>query len=103
MPTYRPDGLGTYYADAITAAQKALVAEQAVRTAAGQPKGQNVIVFMSDGNATLTQAQMGPAALKSTTGECQAAVTAAQNAAKAGTSVYTIYYDDNGSGSTCTY
>ena len=35
--------------------------------------------------------------------ECQAAVTAAQNAAKAGTKVYAVYYDDNGSSSTCTY
>ncbi|MBV8455104.1 MAG: hypothetical protein JO122_00635 [Acetobacteraceae bacterium] len=96
-----PGGLGTYYADAISAAQSTLVAEQAARVAAGGPGGTNVIVLLTDGNATSSATQMGP--LKSTTGECQAAVTAAQNAAKAGTKVYAVYYDDNGTGSTCTY
>ena len=38
-----PGGLGTYYADAITAAQNALVAEQAARVAAGGQGGTNVI------------------------------------------------------------
>jgi Flp pilus assembly protein TadG len=95
-----PGGLGTYYADAISAAQAALVAEQAANVTAKQPAGQNVIIFMSDGNASSSATQMGP--LKSTTGECQAAVTAAQNAAAAGTTVYTIYYDDNGTTPTCT-
>jgi Flp pilus assembly protein TadG len=96
-----PGGLGTYYADAITAAQTALVAEQSARVAAGGVGGTNVIILLTDGNATSTSTQMGP--LKSTTGECQAAVTAAQNAAKAGTKVYAVYYDDNGTSSTCTY
>jgi Flp pilus assembly protein TadG len=95
-----PGGLGTYYADAISAAQNALVAEQATRVAASQPGGTNVIVLLTDGNATSTSAQMGP--LESTSGECYAAVTAAQAAAKAGTEVYAVYYDDNGSTSTCT-
>jgi Flp pilus assembly protein TadG len=95
-----PGGLGTYYADAISAAQAAVVAEQAARVAASEPGGQNVIILLTDGNATSTSTQMGP--LKSTTGECQAAVTAAQNAAKAGTKVYAVYYDDNGTSSTCT-
>jgi Flp pilus assembly protein TadG len=94
-----PGGLGTYYADAITAAQSALVTEQSARVAAGQQGGQNVIVLLTDGNASSSSTQMGP--LKSTTGECQAAVTAAQAAAAAGTKVYTVYYDDNGTGSTC--
>jgi Flp pilus assembly protein TadG len=106
-----PGGLHTYYADAITAAQNALVAEQAARKAAGQQGGQNVIVFLSDGNASSTrtaatgdppeETNMGPAALQPTTGECQAAVTAARNAAQAGTTVYTVYYDDNGTSTTC--
>jgi len=96
-----PGGLGTYYADAISAAQSALVTEQAARVSAGGPGGTNVIVLLSDGNATSTATQMGP--LKSTTGECQAAVTAAQTAAAAGTKVYAVYYDDNGSSGTCTY
>lgn len=95
-----PGGLGTYYADAITAAQSALAAQQTARTNAGQAAGQNVIVLLTDGNATSSSTQMGP--LKSTTSECQAAVTAAQTAAKAGTKVYTVYYDDNGTSSTCT-
>lgn len=94
-----PGGLGTYYADAVSAAQNALVAEQAARVAAGGPGGQNVIVLLTDGNATSSSTQMGP--LKSTTGECQAAVTAAQAAASAGTKVYAVYYDDNGTASTC--
>lgn len=94
-----PGGLGTYYADAISAAQKALAAEQAARVAAGQTGGQNVIILLTDGNATSSSTQMG--SLKSTSGECQAAVTAAQTAATAGTKVYAVYYDDNGTSSTC--
>jgi Flp pilus assembly protein TadG len=96
-----PGGLGTYYADAISAAQEALVQEQAARVSAGGLGGQNVIVLLTDGDATSTSTQMGP--LKSTTGECQAAVTTAQAAASAGTKVYAVYYDDNGTSSTCTY
>lgn len=95
-----PGGLGTYYADAITAAQSALVTEQAARVAASQPGGQNVIVLLTDGNATSSSSQMGP--LRSTSNECSAAVAPAQAAAAAGTTVYVVYYDDNGTGSTCT-
>jgi Flp pilus assembly protein TadG len=95
-----PGGLGTFYADAISAAQTALVAEQSARIAAGGVGGTNVIILLTDGNATSSSTQMGP--LKSTTGECKAAVTAAQTAAAAGTKVYAVYYDDNGTSSTCT-
>ncbi len=95
-----PGGLGTYYADAITAAQNALVAEQAARVVAGGQGGTNVIVLLTDGGATSTSAQMGP--LKSASNECAAAVTAARTAAAAGTEVYAVYYDDNGTSSTCT-
>jgi Flp pilus assembly protein TadG len=95
-----PGGLGTYYADAISAAQNALVTEEAARVAAGQTAAQNVIILLTDGDATSSSTQMGP--LKSTTGECQAAVTAAQAAAAAGTKIYAVYYDDNGTSSTCT-
>jgi hypothetical protein len=95
-----PGGLGTYYADAISAAQSALVTEQAARVAAGGPGGTNVIVLLTDGGATSSSAQMGP--LKSTSNECAAAVAPAQAAAAAGTIVYTVYYDDNGTSSTCT-
>jgi hypothetical protein len=95
-----PGGLGTYYADAISAAQSALVTEQAARVAAGGPGGTNVIVLLTDGGATSSSAQMGP--LKSTSNECAAAVAPAQAAAASGTIVYTVYYDDNGTSSTCT-
>jgi Flp pilus assembly protein TadG len=94
-----PGGLGTFYADAISAAQSALVTEQAARVTAGGVGGTNVIILLTDGNATSTSTQMGP--LKSSSNECKAAVTAAQNAASAGTKVYAVYYDDNGTSSTC--
>jgi hypothetical protein len=58
-----------------------------------------VIILLTDGNATSTSTQMG--SLKSSSNECRAAVTAAQNAASAGTKVYAVYYDDNGTSSTC--
>ena len=89
-----PGGLGTFYADAITAAQTALVAQQNLRIAAGQPAGTNVIILLSDGAATSTSAQMGPLETANVNQECHAAISAAQAAAKAGTWVYAIYYDD---------
>lgn len=75
-----PGGQGTYYADVINAAQAALVA-------ASRPGVQNVIIFLSDGDANSNKV----AAPKSTN-QCHQAVTAAQNAAKAGTWVYSIAY-----------
>jgi hypothetical protein len=89
-----PGGLGTFYADAITAAQTALIAEQNARIAAGQPGGTNVIVLLSDGAATSTSQQMGPLKTAQVNQECHLAITAAQAAATAGTWVYSIYYDD---------
>jgi Flp pilus assembly protein TadG len=95
-----PGGLGTFYADAISAAQAALVAEQSARVAAGGVGGTNVIILLSDGDSpgTGSAQKMGP--LKSYSNLCKAAVTAAQDAAAAGTKVYAVYYDDN-TGSTC--
>jgi hypothetical protein len=98
-PVQTPGGLLTFYADAITAAQNALVVEQAARIAAGQSGGTNVIILLTDGNANADSEKMGP--LKTASNECLAAVTAAQNAAAAGTWVYAVYYDDNSNG-TCT-
>jgi hypothetical protein len=98
-PVQTPGGLLTFYADAITAAQNALVVEQAARIAAGQSGGTNVIILLTDGNANADAEKMGP--LKTASNECLAAVTAAQNAAAAGTWVYAVYYDDNLNG-TCT-
>jgi Flp pilus assembly protein TadG len=84
-------GLSTYYAGAITAAQNYLAANS-------RPGVQNMIILLTDADANANAAKMGtglPA-----TNECKAAVAAAQAAAKAGISVYAVYYDDN-SGSTC--
>jgi hypothetical protein len=89
-----PGGLGTYYADAINVAQHALVAVQSARVAAGNQAGKNVIILLSDAAAASSAAQMGPLEAAQATYECGAAVVAAQNAAKAGTTVYGIYFDD---------
>jgi Flp pilus assembly protein TadG len=89
-----PGGLGTYYADAISAAQSALAAANAARVAAGQAGGQNVIIILSDGAASSSSTQMGSLLSTQSTQQCGAAVVAAQNAAKAGTWVYSVYYDD---------
>jgi hypothetical protein len=93
-----PGGLHTYYADAINAAQDALVAVQAARVAAGNQAGQNVIILLSDASASSTPQQMGPLETAQASYECGAAVVAAQNAAKAGTTVYGIYFDDGSPG-----
>jgi Putative Flp pilus-assembly TadE/G-like len=74
-------GLGTYYADAITAAQTVLAAN--ARTGAT-----NVIVLLSDGDASGAGTSNG----------CHLAITAAQNAAKAGTWVYSIAFNSPNSG-----
>lgn len=101
-----PGGLGTYYADAIGAAQSALLAVQTARVASGQPGGQNVIILLSDGAASSTfppstPDQMGPLENANYTQQCHAAITAARNAAAAGktvaaagTWVFAIYFDD---------
>jgi Flp pilus assembly protein TadG len=101
-----PGGLGTYYADAITAAQASLVAEQAARVAAGQPQGQNVLFILSDGAANSTYPpstnQMGVLEEANYTQECYAAVNAARNAENYvnngkndGTLIIVVYYDDS--------
>jgi hypothetical protein len=78
-------GEGTYYAGAITAAQASFAG-------LGRPGATNVIILLTDGNA---------GAATGGTKQCQAAVTAAWAAATAGTSVYAVYYDDNGTTGTC--
>jgi Flp pilus assembly protein TadG len=75
-------GVGTYFADAITAAQANLVA--------GNTTGyQNVIVLLSDGDAGASSGNMASAKYAN---QCKQAVTAAQNVAKAGTWIYSIAY-----------
>jgi Flp pilus assembly protein TadG len=103
----------TYYAGAIYAAQSSLVAEQALN-----PKAGNVMILLSDGNATAKQTANGAfspgtndmavaisgGTNESTTvatsggsyaswkGQCGQAVVAANAASTAGTLVYTIAY-----------
>jgi Flp pilus assembly protein TadG len=89
---------GTYYAGALYAAQSALTAAQAAN-----PGSQNVIIILSDGDATAPQMNganvvMGspPATANgqypSWYGECGQAVVAAQYASSQGTLVYSIAY-----------
>jgi Flp pilus assembly protein TadG len=101
-----PGGQGTFYADAISAAQNALAAQWAARGGtATNPTlgGQNVMIILTDGDSP------GSSNTTQTTQLCQLAVKAAQAAAAANnavpgpagrTQVFAIYYDDNTS-STC--
>ena len=82
-------GKGTFYAGVLAAAENALIAEQAARTAAGSPGTQNVIILLSDGDATATS---GDLTGYSTAAECTQAVQAAQSATSAGTIVYAVAY-----------
>jgi len=102
-----PGGLGTYYAGVIYAAQAALTAEQTARTNAGV-NSQNVIVLISDGDATSSQTDMGGTASGASSGgsypswnnECAQAETAASYAAGKGTHVYAVAYGAESSGCT---
>ncbi len=78
-----PGGMGTYFAEAITAAQAALAAS-------AQPNTQNVIILLSDGAANASSPTQITAALG--TNECHAAITAARAAGAAGTWVYSLAY-----------
>lgn len=87
-------GAGTYYADVINAAHAQLVATKKT----GQ---KNVIVFLSDGDATATSSKLDPVSgPKKSINECQAGVNAAKAATAAGTIVYSLAYDAGGAG-TC--
>jgi len=78
-------GMGTFFADAIDAAQNALM------TGAGGRKGvQKIIVILSDGDSTTNNAPVTP--INKTRNQCHQAVIAAQNATAAGTWVYSIAY-----------
>ena len=89
-----PGGDGTYYAGAIYAAQAALVHQQSLR-----PGSLNVIIFLSDGDASSTKFATTTTGFSTTSGvypssvqQCAQAVTAAQAATAAGTRVYTVAY-----------
>jgi len=91
-------GYGTYYAQAITSAQAALVAEQI-----SFPGSKNVMIILSDGDASASSSDMPGSSPTSGTymssaQECHQAITAAQNAANAGTRVYTVAYGAAASG-----
>jgi Flp pilus assembly protein TadG len=102
-----PGGQGTYYAGALYAAQSALLAQQSAN-----PGSQNVIILLSDGDASASSSQMTTKAQSTPTGknsqattwatntgtypsyvnECQQAVTAGAAIAATGTRVYSVAY-----------
>lgn len=107
-------GIGTSIADAISQAQKDLVAANAALVADGQPPRQNVMIVLSDGDAngnsrSLTSSST-PDPFRDGTDiyglstsswvidvhrmmdQCQAAVTAADAAAATGTWVYSVAF-----------
>ncbi len=82
-----PGGQGSYFADALTSAQAAL-------SSAGRSDVQDVIVFVSDGDATRYTG--GPA------NPCHMAVTVADTIAATGTWIYSVAYGASSSAtSTC--
>ncbi|MCI0466712.1 MAG: hypothetical protein L0Y57_06865 [Beijerinckiaceae bacterium] len=85
-------GVGTYYADVVTAAQTYL-------TGNGRSGVQKAIIFLSDGDANASSSNMLPAKVPN---QCHQAITAAQAASAAGTLVYTLAYGASTSaGSSC--
>jgi Flp pilus assembly protein TadG len=101
-----PGGESTYYAGAIYAAQASLIAEQAAN-----PGSQNVIIMISDGDASAGQTDMATGTTSTTVAtaggtypswknNCAQAVTAATAAKTAGTKIYTIAYGSTSSGCT---
>jgi Flp pilus assembly protein TadG len=105
---YPKGGAGTYYASALYAAQGSLVQEQKTF-----PNTTNVIVIVSDGDATEDASDLNTGSANAsypynTTGaypsaidECNQAVIAAKAATTAGTKVYAVSYGSEASG--CTY
>jgi len=89
-----PGGQGTFYAGVIDAAQANLVAN-------ARPNTKNVMILLSDGNATASKTQIGTGATNyAYTQECHQAITEAQKAATAGTTVYAVAYGAEASGCT---
>ena len=87
-----PGGEGTFYAGVIDAAQAQLVAS-------ARPNTKNVMIILSDGDATSSPSQMaGTATHYASTQECHQAITSARNAAAAGTAVYAVAYGAEASG-----
>jgi len=101
-----PGGDGTYYAGAIYAAQSSLMAAKAAN-----PKSENALIVLSDGDAQSTKINVTGTAQKAGTGspsltvdypsgtnQCQQAIDAAKFASSQGTTVYTIAYGASNSG-----
>lgn len=93
-------GAGTYYAGVINAAQEALVAEQA-----NNPGSQNVMVIISDGDASESSSDLTSPGSSNSNGaypsyvdECNQAVAQAKLATAAGTRVYAVAYGAESSG-----
>jgi hypothetical protein len=105
MPPNYDGSIGTYYAGVLYAAQAALVAEQAAN-----PGSQNVLIILSDGNATAPQSfgnMTGMPSPATSNGlypsykkECAQAVTAANYITSIGTKVYSVAYGSETSGCT---
>jgi Flp pilus assembly protein TadG len=82
-------GLGTFYAQALTAAQTSLAATASTQ----HPPGQNVIILLSDGIATSSTSQLGSTYGSTYGSECQAAInSAATIKTNTGTLIYTVAY-----------
>ena len=97
-----PGGQGTFYAGAIDEAQAYLTANSVANV-------QNIIILLSDGDATASSTQLGGSVTKySATAECQQAVTSADNAkatanpdtAGLDTLIYSVSYGSETSGCT---
>jgi Flp pilus assembly protein TadG len=82
-------GVGTFFADVITAAQTEL-------TTNGRAGVQKVIIILSDGDAGASSSNMISTKYNN---QCHQAITAAQTATAAGTLVYSIAYGANTSSS----
>ncbi len=93
-PVAAPGGQGTFYAGAIDAAQAILAANS-------KPNTKNDMIILSDGDATASAKQMGGSATSyPATNECHQAITEAQKATKAGTTIYSVAYGAESSGCT---
>jgi Flp pilus assembly protein TadG len=86
-------GAGTYYAGVIYAAQAQLAASSVTGT-------QNVMIILSDGDASSTNmtSTNTKGTYPSSVDQCQQAITAAAAASSAGTHVYTVAYGATSSG-----
>lgn len=87
-----PGGEGTFYAGVIDAAQAQLAASSKANT-------KNVMIVLSDGDANASKSQMaGSATSYASTQECHQAITEAQKATAAGTTIYSVAYGATASG-----